>query len=223
LEDNEIEPYDGKIELEEYVMKHKEAIYKKVGEYRSGYLKYFDSLNIKKDDRLLFFDFVSSGTCQMYLNKLLNKKLEGLYFVRISDEYNAKKELVINPMFENRSIYDKQRYLSNLYIFLESIFTSYDPTLECFDSRGKACYLEESRTEKDVDDIKNIHKGIIRYFNDFIRNMGNFPDEEIDISLPDRILGIIQENECIFEEDIIRGKKLEDEFCNRCFKCEECI
>ena len=52
-----------------------------------------------KEGDVAFFDFVAKGTSQMYIQRLVDRHLKGIYFMQLEGEYMQGKELDILPFY----------------------------------------------------------------------------------------------------------------------------
>lgn len=216
LDEDEMIPYQQQYSLQEYILMHKDEILIKAEKHRRNYMAYVESLNISKYKKLFFFDFAASGTCQLYLENFLQKTLYGLYFSRISED-GCKQGLKIRALFDLHSAYESQEFLTNCYIFLENIMTSMDSTLKKFEDNGLPVYYKEDRTSEDIDSLKEIHGGIIEFFDDYIKNCAK-TDIPINRELADKILSLLGQRYSIISNDIFHGGLMIDKFCNREFE-----
>ena len=78
--------------IEDYVSLHRESIHKKTIQLKEGYLSYIKKLKLESK-QLAIFDFVSTGTCHMCIEKIMDQKLDGLYFIHLPDDYAKKRSL----------------------------------------------------------------------------------------------------------------------------------
>lgn len=218
LNDEEINKYDKDKTLEEFVFEHKDKIYRRSKECRDNYLKYIEQFNLEEYEKIVFFDFVSSGTCQLFLEKILNRKLSGLYFARMKNDYKEKQELNIQSLFRGGFIYEQQNFICDNYILLENIITSYMPTLCAMDKNGEPIYLKESRKESEIDGIREIHLGIEEYFKDYYSNIKCLDNNNISVEMVDLIFSYIQEEYSKGKLNLFKEQVLVDEYCNREFK-----
>ncbi len=133
---------------------------------KDNYLKYIDSLKMKPG-RIAFFDFVAKGTVQMYIGKLLDHALKGVYFLQLEKEYMKDKKLDILSFYENGEKENSTIY-ENYYI-LEPILTSKDASIVGFNQYGEPCYANETRNEQDIYCFQQVQAGIEEYFKDYLR------------------------------------------------------
>lgn len=147
-------------DIGKYIWDHKEAICENAILMRKNYFKYMGNMGLKIGKRYLFFDFVSSGTCQKALTKIVPFELEGIYFA-FDLEHNDEKLPVKSFMS-----FDDTYFMRN-YKFVEAILSSYKPSLWGFDVNGKPLYCPENRSQDELIKLKEIHSGIIDCVKDY--------------------------------------------------------
>jgi predicted HAD superfamily hydrolase len=216
LEDKEISIYKKSkySNLQEYILSHKGKILNKSELLRNNYLKYIDSLGMALNKKIAFFDFVSSGTCQMCLKEIFSRDIVGYYFVHVFEDYYKKSELDIESLFRSGCAYEIQNYIFENYIFLENIITAPESSLCKFDEYGNKIFLEESRNETQLMYVRHMHTAIKDYFREYISINPNYIDL-IDKNISDKMLSFIQSKYSLIENKVLKSDVLKDEFCNR--------
>lgn len=216
LDDREVLPYQKEkyANLQQYVLLHKEKILRKSVIFRKQYFKYISTLDFKENDRLAFFDFVSSATCQMCLTSILSQKISGFYFIHFFEEYHKKTDLTIEAFLESGSMYGLESYLFTNYLLIESIIVSLNPTLSHFDKVGNPVYLEESRTDRQLAYTSEVQKAIIDHFKDYIV-LNSRLENEIRPQFADKVFSLIQQKYSKVENCEFEDNTSKDEFCNR--------
>lgn len=197
LKQEDILPYDKSKykNVVEYALAHKDKIIIRSAEIRNNYIKYINELEIKIGEKYAFFDFVSSGTCQLLLNKVINLDVEGIYACRYFPfqgitnytSVDEKNKLPIKAYIVNQSISEKESYFFSNYNFLETVFTSPYPSVASMDTDGPV-FDEEKRTEDDLLNIKKAHASIREYFEEFLDNY--VEGETISFILIDKIFSL---------------------------------
>ncbi|MCD7979076.1 MAG: hypothetical protein LUF31_00665 [Fusobacterium sp.] len=210
LAEEEIEYFDPNIysSISQYILAHKKAILSRSAEIREKYMEYILGLGLNGDDELIFFDFVSTGTCQLCLSRLLNADLKGYYFYRFNTMDIAKQKLLIEAPYTSEGI------LAANSLLLECILTSFVPTVKGFGFSGEPVYLEERRTEEELCYIKDVQDGIEEYFEDFIKYRDVVDLDAKDISLGEIFLKFITPQYSVIMNDIFRTYIIDDEFHN---------
>lgn len=162
----------------------RQIILERAAEKRMCYQTYIMGLDLK-EGRMAFVDFVSTGTSQAALQKIMGEELQGYYFIQLEGDCEAKKSLRIESFCtpeEGRGIYED-------YFLLENILTAPSPSLQAFDESGQPQYLPEERTEEEIAFIEGVHEGIKEYFRRYLEIWG--VDEEAEKQLSVRILNLL--------------------------------
>jgi predicted HAD superfamily hydrolase len=202
----------------DYLLLHKRAILREAEKYRQHFMEYIDKLNIPKDKRIGFFDFVSSGTCQKALGNFVDFDLIGFYFAQVGNEIDYKKETKICAMFDNSemffSVFNGYYHIYSNFLFLENIVTSYEATLKAFNESGIPILYKEKRNSNHLEDLRIIHSAILDYAKNIEYDMVN----QADVKLVDDILNCLNSEYSIMDISFFSDQKLADEFCNRTFE-----
>ena len=199
---------------EDYFDKHLECILIKSERYRSFYLEYIKRI-FDNDSKIGFFDFVSSGTCQLWLEKIMDKQMTGYYFLRNFDEY--KKHLNIYSLLKPKFVYEKQSKLYKDYVFLENVLTSPEPTVKYISYDGEVIFENEKRSNQTIVDLEEIHRGILDAFR-CRQNYGS-----VSFELAEELVDIIRPEYSEMNINFFDDNALLDEFCNRKFELRQVL
>lgn len=197
------------LEEEEGLLRYKNAIFAKSKERRNNYKKYIAQCKVR-DGNIAFFDFVAKGTCQRYVQKLVENHLVGLYFLQLEAAYMKKYEVDIFSFYHSEET-ESSVIFENYYI-LETLLTAPHPSISDFTEDGKAVYAEETRTEKDIQCFMRAQAGIEEYFHTFAE-LCPFTEWVENKKLDEILLGVIS-HIVICDEDFL-GLTVEDPFFNR--------
>ncbi len=215
LPDEKIMQYvDGENE-ELYFDKHISLILDLAESKRKNYRRYIENLSLK-GDKIGFFDFVSSGTCQLWLNKIMDRELIGYYVARNVDKY--KCGLKISSLYEPKFVYEEQGELYKNFIFLESILTSPEPTLKGFNKNGECVFFEDKRTDDMINHLRDIHRGILDAYKERMKNQLN---DSISSEFAESIVSLLCGKYMIWKNSYYEKNELADEFCNRTFDLKQ--
>lgn len=176
---------------------------------RKNYQKYIDKLYMKAGD-IAFFDFVAKGTSQMYMQRLVDRHLKGIYFMQLEGEYMQGKGLDILPFYNSQET-DQSEIYENYYI-LETILTSPLPSIKEFDEYGEPCYAQETRKEEDIRCVLAAQDGVFDYFITYLKLCPR-NEVSVDKKLDEMFLSLIH-GIAVLDNDFI-GLKVEDPFFNR--------
>lgn len=185
------------------------AIVDKAKIQRTNYCKYMDKLGIE-DKKTALFDFVAKGTVQLYLQRILKRKLQGFYFMQMEPDSMEGKGVDVEPFYPEADK-DKSVMFDNYYI-LETIVTSPYPQVLEFDKMGNPVFARETRKNEDIRCICEVQDGIKAFFEDYIRIV---PREawRSDKKLGENLLSLINQVEIDNKE--FMGLKVEDPFFGR--------
>lgn len=217
LDDNEVMQRSSDENDIVYILRHKDLIMSKAEKVKKNYKAYLEQDKSKKGKKIGFFDFVSSGTCQMALEQFLGWNMIGLYFARIHDEH--KENLKIKSLCPDTCVYENQLAIMNKYFFMENVFTSFEPTLIAFDEEGTPLFSRENRSEKQLESLKNIQTGIIDCFKDSILVSEKLALNNLEFA--DIFIKYIDSEYTVFDLSYFQDNPLIDEFCNRSFNLVE--
>ena len=208
LEDNEIDDDIYEMSLKNCLKQYSSKILEKATKIRNQYIIYMKKLNIDDCEKILLYDFVSTGTCQMCLESLINRALQGIYYAKPDVEVERKKNLSVITY----SNYDtKGDAILDNYFLLENILKEPVPSLKMIDSEGKPVYYPENRTHEVLDTIRRIQNGILDYCNDYQTRKGNKV-------IANKILSLIDEKYTNMQIPYLFDCKIRDEYCNRNLK-----
>lgn len=179
--------YNDKMSLNDNILKHRDEIIDRSKVLRQNYIKYIENKGIN-GGRYLFVDLVSSGTCQLYLDKIINGELEGFYLCKLNTIETAKNELHCYSVFPKCEIGDTKYAFYKEYFLLEIILTSLEPSLDYIDESGQPVFMAETRSDAERSNIKKIHESIKLYVRDLDGLCGH--SDEADVMFIDKIFDI---------------------------------
>lgn len=191
------------------LLKYKEKILENAMNERKKYSAYINKLDIKEGD-IAFFDFVAKGTTQMYVQRLTDHHLKGLYFLHLEPDFMSNKGLDIEP-FYRRNEMDKSIIYDNYYV-LETILTAPHSCVWGIDEAGKPIYAKETRKEKDIKCFERVQEGILDYFCRYMELIPSYAIESCK-KLDELFLGLLHHLK-ITDEDFL-SLVVEDPFFNR--------
>lgn len=156
---------EGALDAPGALGRYEEAILRRSKVLRENYWNYIRSLKIPQEN-VAFFDFVSSGTCQLYLEKIIQQKMKGCYFMHVDADNPEKKQLEIDS-FYNAKERDSSKVYED-YFILENVVTAPIPSVKCFNESGNPQYMEEKRSKEEIEFITDVQKGVIEYFEQYL-------------------------------------------------------
>lgn len=191
------------------LLEYTEAILKNAIEKRKNNKRYIEKLKIESGE-IAFFDFVAKGTSQMYIQRLVDNPMIGLYFLQLEPEYMKDKNLRILSFYsedgkETSSIFEN-------YYILETILTSPDSSVLEFSNLGTPIYDKETRSKKDIECILHVQQGILSYIEKYI-SICPKSERVINKKLCEVFLSLIHSLK--IQENVFLELKVEDPFFNR--------
>lgn len=148
------------------LLKYAKSIMENAQKEFANYQKYIDTLNIEEGN-IAFFDFVAKGTTQMYMQRLVKKRLKGLYFLQLEPEYMQHKGLDIQSFYMEKE--NKVSAIFDNYYILETLLTAPYPSVQGFNENGEPIYAAETRSNKDIACFGRAQDGISAYFSLYLR------------------------------------------------------
>lgn len=217
---DEIEnPLEGEA-VEEYVFRHKEVIFNRSAELRGNYRKYVKKLDIDCEKRLGFFDLVSSGTCQMCTESILERRVLGYYLIFVKEEYSRKKELQTNSFVEMGNLYELQSYLSTNYEPIEGAIVPNQGSLKAFTDIGSPVFLEDHRQLDELRYVHEVQKGILEFCLDYYQLIQSI-SADVSSDFADKLYSLLRDKYTIVVDGGFSQFKFRDDFCNREFILED--
>lgn len=84
----------------------------------------------------------------MYINRLVDHRLKGLYFLQIEKTFMKEKALDITAFYDEDELRENAIYED--YYILETVLTSPKPSIVGFHEDGTPCYVCETRTPQEL-------------------------------------------------------------------------
>lgn len=194
---------------QEGLLKYSKVILDNSRSKRINNLKYIDKLDVQNGS-ISLFDFVAKGTSQMYIQRLTQKPIKGLYFLQLEPEFMKDKNLDIKS-FYTEAERDSSAIFDNYYI-LETLLTSPEASVDEFDEDGNPIFAKETRSDKDISCFMRAQDGITEYVMKYISIC---PEGERDINKKlDEIFLTQVHNVEIRDKDFL-SLTVEDPFFNR--------
>ena len=173
----------------DYAMSHKDKIYKRSREIRQNYNKYMKLLGIKEGRTYAFYDFVSCGTCQYFLNNFVSFNLQGLYCGYYDSVTGGKRNVPIEALFVNQNYFQRETAFFKRYLLFERIMTSTASSVISMDTCGKPLFSEESRSLHELNMVKIAQESIKDYIKKYIDSL-YVDGSSIDVMFVDALFAL---------------------------------
>ena len=216
LFDNEIKDPEENETSEQYCLRHKEAIFQRSEELRKNYLKYIEKTDIENEERLVFFDLVSSGSCQLGTESIMEREIPGLYFIHVEESYRKKANLKTKAYIESGLLLELKSYMALNYEPIEGITAPHDPTLLRFDDEGNPIFGKADRTDGEIAYIDEVQAGILEFCRLFSDIVGD-NDVEIRSTYADSMYSLMRKKYSNVTNCLLSSIMFQDDFMNREF------
>lgn len=208
---NDENPKNNKIKVQEELDNYIDKILANAKKERKNYLSYINK-NIKNTD-LCVVDLGYSGTTQLYLSELLNKKISGKYLVVKNEPKPLKIGCQVQSCF-NELKNDNNHLLYKNSLFLECFLTAPHGQLMYFDDKINPVYINEKLIKEKFKYLDQIYEGVKSLFDDMIELCGKeMLEEEIN---KDTLINLYQAFLLESNHFIEKNKKIfefEDYYC----------
>ena len=183
---------------------------------RKRYQKYLEDFHLEAYERVYFFDFMSRGTCQYHLEKLLHRELQGLYFQKSKSGEAGKDALAVKRYYKEENAVDSERHIFGVCDFLECILTAFTPSFIEFSEEFQPIYEEERRTKEQIACVRDIQEGIKDYCRQFTEILTCLPEQMPPVDFCDEMLqlmgadysriAVLQIKEMILDDAVCKDK-----------------
>lgn len=205
LDEKDVMEYDSeKHDIYQYVWAHADKIFARSHRAKINYFKYMGNAGLKIGKKYAFMDFVSSGTSQKSLSKIVPFELVGIYAGWNSTEDCRKYN--VNSLYS-----DLKTYFLKYYKIMETFMTSDEPSLSCFDDNGKPVFQKQERSKKEINYVQEMQNGCIMYFDDFLQ-LSNDIEWQIGKEFTDNIFEVGRYVKIDVEDSILNNLSLMDDW-----------
>lgn len=147
--EQKILPYSEGETASEYIQKHMHYIHTKAAESRRGYINYSAKCGVLPDNSYAVVDFITIGTVQKFLSRVLPFKIKGFLFgchspaslIDDGTDYYLRGQ---NPLLLER------------YIIIEPFFSSPEPSQKCMEENGEPVFDKEQRCAEELKELKSV-------------------------------------------------------------------
>ena len=145
-----------------YVWKHQDKIMQRAEQAKKNYFKYMRDIGLQIGRKYAFVDFVSAGTTQKSLSRIIPFEMEGLY-VGWNGSDEERQQNRVEALFKT-----SDEYFMDHYKIMETFVTSDEPSLKCIDDNGKPMFNERQRTAEEKQYVAETQSGCLDFFEKFL-------------------------------------------------------
>lgn len=207
LRPSEIKSYDVNVyedSIHKYVWDHVDFILKRSDEARRNYFRYMGNEKLEIGKTYAFIDFVSSGTTQKSLMKIVPFDLKGFYMGWNGSE--DKEVAHVNAMLDGESSYFMKHYK-----MVETFMTSQEPSLTCFDETGNPVFSKQDRTARELEYVKDMQAACIDLLQELLA-VQNWQEIDIGEEFADHIFAAKECAEIAMQDSVLNGLTLMDDW-----------
>jgi predicted HAD superfamily hydrolase len=202
------------VDVQTYVIAHEPVILERSGMCREAYLRYWRGLGIKRNSRVAIVDFVSAGSCQAALERLLDRQVQGYYLARVETDDDRKNCLCVKSFHKSSTAIEGGGAIWESYLFVEVLLKEPVPPLLYFGSNDVPVYALESYSADQTAYTEQAQKGIVDYCMEYDKIAGYCQSND-DPAFSDAILKMMQRRYSRGLASFPDGAKVWDYFVNR--------
>lgn len=181
---------------------------------RKAYVEYLEEVGIGKFDKIAFVDFMAMGTVQEALQRVMDKKFKGYYFLRRMVEKVYLAHLDVESLYQPKGDFEMNANIYRFYYFLENVISSYEPTFMRISQSGDKQFYQETRTKEAIAVVRELHKGIMEYAEEVLPLLVMIDGQEA-VSLYDKLLGFFSREYSDVDKGVCEAFENVDEFMGR--------
>lgn len=176
-----------------------DLILEEAKEQRENYRTYVEGLNLPQGDKIAVVDFVGGGSAQMFLKRLLGRKLGGYYMGNRSGIGNkdgfidGERTYSLYPDIIGYN--DSPLGISAMVRLGEMVYTAPDNQLERFDNEGRPIFAPGTRN---FTLSEHCQKGI----RDYIKDMTDLGVEPCSLGMADKLLHLLTKKDLSWSESV---------------------
>lgn len=196
--------------IHKYVWDHKNAIFSRAESAKKNFFKYMSTLQLQIGAKYAFMDFVSSGTSQKSLARIVPFELYGLYTGWSGSE--AKESVGVQALFEKGDSF----FMGN-YKIMETFMTSYEPSVSHFDENGKPVFSRQDRSRKELEYVSSMQQASEDYLCELLELLGDVLTEEsfADTKFVDNLFSASDRAIVMDENSVLNHLRLMDDWRKR--------
>lgn len=192
-----------------YFYASRQAVIAAVNDPEAGknYRQYLKSLSLNEYERIGIYDFGARGTVQYYLEQIMQKKLFGLYYMKLPLETGN----ITTDSYCGREMnfYQMKTFAQVFYPLLEALFEAPHGSLKGFDHEGIPILEEYIGNENTK---KVIYAAVMDYYREYRSFCGEENTPLVSARLLDTCMDMLREPQIIFAEEVKRAFVLQDSF-----------
>lgn len=157
---------------------------------RKNYDVYFANNGIDcKNGCYAFCDLISGGTSQFFLQKHFSHQLQGYYLAYYISKLGAVPVKSLYPCTSAEQIFPE-----GIRNILESILTSFEPSVIGFDDSGNPMFSKNVPSDTKLKYIAMGQKAILDFYNEYWKNLYCSDSEDLEYMMPVVWIELLRKN-----------------------------
>lgn len=147
--------------LSDWMERHREYMQKRQEEALSASQAYFKRCGLQAGHTYALMDFFASGTTEELLKQYVPFTLQGYYFGwhMYAQKYPGRKYC----------FREENEYIRKMYIEMETVMTSPEPSLRTYTQDGEPVFQKEVRSEQEIRRITQMQEKIIQVCKEYLQ------------------------------------------------------
>jgi hypothetical protein len=202
---------DAAGDMVEFVLESEQHILKNAEAERDAYRRYAESMGIVAEEKLYFFDLITSGTIPHFLERLLGAAPVCICFIV---SLPMKYPFAVKPhsYLGEATPYQKSRKFFATHYVTESILTAPFPEFTRMGADGVPVYGHAHDSHTHFEQVKLTQDGIESFFAEFLGLVSRADFEPITVDLADGINGVLCSEHCLIGDDLKASHLVNDRY-----------
>ena len=196
--------------IHKYVWDHSDAIFARAEMAKRNYFRYMGLLQLKIGAKYAFIDFVSSGTSQKSLARMVPFELFGFYVGWSGAE--AKEDLGVRAPFEQGDSFFMRHYK-----IMETFMTSFEPSVSHFDGTGRPVFSSQDRDRKELRYVRSMQNACEDFLRGLLEIMEIMATEEKEMGneFVDTVFSSCERAVVVDGDSVLNHMYLMDDWCKK--------
>lgn len=176
-------------------------------EVEEHYCQYLKTFSLDNYEKICLYDFGARGTVQYHLQQIMQRRLLGLYYMKLPLDSGTIE--VTSYCQKEMNFYEMRTFAQVFYPLMEALFEAPHGSLKGF-NHGGVPVLEEYHG--DVSIKKVIFTAVMDYYREYRSLWGEGRAPLVSPQLIDACMGVLREPQIVFAEEVKKTFVLQDSF-----------
>lgn len=176
-------------------------------EAKERYWQYLKTLSLDNYERICIYDFGARGTVQYHLQQIMQRKLLGLYYMKLP--LDSETVDVTSYCQKEMNFYEMKTFAQVFYPLLEALFEAPHGSLKGFDCEGVPI-LEEYCGDASIKEV--IFTAVMDYYREYRSLWGKGKAPLVSEQLLDACMEVLRDSQIVIAEEVKNAFVLQDSF-----------